>query len=84
MVNYTFTYLLEQQNTWIHTIQLENVLVLVIKHIYVLLISKTFSSFDDALLVRAKHQIFKKKRGLVDWICIYSLLIKIGLWFWLI
>ena len=32
---------------------------------------KNFSISDDALLVRAKRQNFKKKKqGLVDWICI--------------
>ena len=31
---------------------------------------KTLSSSDDALLVRAKHQYFLKKHGLVDWISI--------------
>ena len=31
---------------------------------------KIFSIPDDALLLRAKRQNFKKKHGLIDWICI--------------
>ena len=42
--------------------------VLVFKHIYILLTCKIFSSSDDTLLVRAKHQSLKKKYRLVDWI----------------
>ena len=42
--------------------------VLVFKHIYILLTCKIFSSSDDALLVRAKHQSLKKKYRLVNWI----------------
>ena len=35
-----------------------------------LLTCKNFSSSNDALLVRAKLQILRKKHGLVDCICI--------------
>ena len=38
---------------------------------------KISSSSDDALLVRAKCQHFKKKHGLVRWICISLSVIKI-------
>ena len=34
------------------------------------LLVKIFSIPDDALLLRAKRQNFKKKHGLIDWICI--------------
>ena len=40
------------------------------------LLVKIFSIPDDGLLLRVKRQNFKKKHGLIDWICIYLLLIR--------
>ena len=39
-----------------------------------LVIAKMLSSFEDAILVRAKRQKFKKKHGIVNWGSVFNYL----------